>query len=86
MIIKDSLCSSNISLLCFKNGFLMYNLAIFKLVEQDIIINILKNIKYNIGDRLPLKYIRTGTLINNVEILPGCGGKLLRAAGSFGKI
>ncbi len=41
-----------------------------------------KNIEIKIGNALELKDIPPGTLIHNVEILPGSGGKLARSAGS----
>lgn len=39
-----------------------------------------------IGNTLPLKNIPEGTPIFNLELMPGDGGKLVRAAGSFAKI
>tara|TARA_B100001250_G_scaffold398346_1_gene406445 strand:+ start:33 stop:863 length:831 start_codon:yes stop_codon:yes gene_type:complete len=41
-----------------------------------------KNVEIKIGNALELKDIPPGTLIHNVEILPGSGGKLARSAGS----
>ena len=34
------------------------------------------------GNALPLEYIPTGTLVHNVELRPGQGGKMARSAGS----
>ncbi len=34
------------------------------------------------GNALELRYIPTGTLVHNVELKPGAGGKLVRSAGS----
>jgi large subunit ribosomal protein L2 len=39
-----------------------------------------------VGNVLPLKDIPEGTLINNVEITPGDGGKLVRTSGSFARV
>ena len=38
------------------------------------------------GNVLPLKNMPDGTLINNIEVRPGDGGKLVRSSGSFAKI
>jgi large subunit ribosomal protein L2 len=34
------------------------------------------------GNRLPIRNIPVGTFINDVELIPGQGGKLARSAGS----
>ncbi|MDD4878581.1 MAG: 50S ribosomal protein L2 [Candidatus Nanoarchaeia archaeon] len=39
-----------------------------------------------IGNTLPLKNIPEGTLIYNIELQPGDGGKLARTAGSFARV
>jgi len=44
------------------------------------------NYKPKVGDVIPLKLIDEGTLIHNIEVTPGDGGKLVRASGSFAKI
>lgn len=38
------------------------------------------------GNTLPLKSLPEGTLIYNIEAVPGDGGKFVRASGTFGKI
>ncbi|HLC88582.1 MAG TPA: 50S ribosomal protein L2 [Candidatus Nanoarchaeia archaeon] len=38
------------------------------------------------GNVLPLREIPEGTLIHNIELSPGDGGKLVRSSGTFGKI
>ena len=40
----------------------------------------------SVGNTLPLKKIPDGTLIYNIEINPGDGGKLVRAAGSHARV
>jgi large subunit ribosomal protein L2 len=40
----------------------------------------------NIGNTLPLKEIPLGTSIHNIELIPGRGGQLVRAAGTSAKI
>jgi large subunit ribosomal protein L2 len=38
------------------------------------------------GNALPIRAIPLGTVIHNVEAQPGSGGKMIRAAGSFGQL
>jgi len=42
-----------------------------------------QNVPKRIGNTLPLRNIPVGTLIHNIELKPGSGGKYARAAGSF---
>jgi large subunit ribosomal protein L2 len=44
------------------------------------------NISIAIGNALPLKNIPLGCEIHNLELYPGKGAQLLRAAGAFGKV
>ena len=41
-----------------------------------------KSVEISIGNSLELKNIPQGTLVHNVELIPGNGGKLARSAGS----
>lgn len=45
-----------------------------------------KNASISIGNCLPLAKIPLGTLIHNIELFPGKGGQLVRAAGASAKI
>ena len=38
------------------------------------------------GNRLPLKFIPVGTFVYNIEIKAGNGAKMVRSAGSFGRV
>ncbi|GAV67138.1 Ribosomal_L2_C domain-containing protein [Cephalotus follicularis] len=44
------------------------------------------NINSQIGSCMPLSSMRIGTMIHNIEMNPGQGGKLVRAAGTCAKI
>lgn len=39
-----------------------------------------------VGNRMKLKYIPIGTLVHNIELSPGKGGKIVRSAGTAAKI
>lgn len=75
-----------IALLLYKNGFFSYILSSFQLSIGNIIYssNRLFLSINEIGSHGILSNISAGTLIHNLENSPSCGGKLLRAAGSFG--
>lgn len=45
-----------------------------------------ENVEIKVGNTLPLKNIPNGTLVHNIELKPGQGGKLMRSAGTFGKV
>ena len=71
-----------IMLVCYQDGVRRYHLAPEGIkVGETIICS--ENAEQKIGNRLPLKNINPGTEIYEIEIFPGSGGKLVRAAGSF---
>ncbi|KAK4387891.1 60S ribosomal protein L2, mitochondrial [Sesamum angolense] len=45
-----------------------------------------QDISSHVGSCMPLSNMRIGTIIHNIEIRPGQGGKLVRAAGTSAKI
>jgi large subunit ribosomal protein L2 len=71
-----------IALICYKNGILTYIISPKNIKPGDIISSGI-NIQSKIGNSLPLKNILVGTIIHNIEDVPGKGGKLVRAAGSY---
>ncbi len=62
------------------------NVRNYILCPQDLKVGDLiesgKNVEIKIGNCLELKDIPPGTLVHNVELIPGNGGKLARSAGS----
>jgi len=44
------------------------------------------SVPLSIGNNLPLEYIPLGTSIHNIELIPNCGGQMVRAAGTYAKI
>jgi large subunit ribosomal protein L2 len=82
----DSFRSSFISLVLYKNGFLSYILSPRALKIGDVIFSSFYAFLYKVGDTLPLRFMQIGTLVHNVELIPGVGGKLLRSAGVYGKV
>jgi large subunit ribosomal protein L2 len=41
-----------------------------------------ENIEVNVGNTMPLEKIPVGTVVHNVELIPGKGGQIARSAGS----
>ena len=73
--------SCHIMLVKFEDNEFKYYLAPNKIKIGDIIQNG-PNAEVKVGNSLQLKDIPTGLSVHNVEIQPGAGGKLARAAGS----
>ncbi len=73
--------SCHIMLIKFEDSDRAYYLAPQKIKVGDIIFNG-PNSEIKIGNALPLKDIPVGMDIHNVELQPGAGGKIARAAGA----
>ncbi len=74
--------TARIALVCYENGIRRYILAPDGLKVGDKITEG-ENAPIKLGNALPLYKIPVGTLIHNVEMHPGKGGQLARAAGTF---
>ena len=72
--------SANIALIQYEDGTLNYILAPLGLKDGDKVISGAKS-DIKIGNCLPIENIPVGTLIHNIELNPGQGGKLVRTAG-----
>ena len=72
--------TSNIALIKNEDGTLNYILAPLGLKDGDKVISGAKS-DIRIGNCLPIENIPVGTLIHNIELNPGQGGKLVRTAG-----
>ena len=73
--------SARIALLHYADGEKAYILAPARL-EIGAMIESGPNADIRPGNALPLENIPTGTLVHNVELKPGQGGKMARSAGS----
>ena len=73
--------SANIALVEYKDGERRYILAPLGLKDGDIVMSG-ANVDIKPGNSLPIENIPVGTMIHNVELNPGQGGKLVRAAGT----
>ena len=72
--------SANIALIEYEDGERAYILAPIGLKDGDKVVSGV-NSDIKVGNCLPIENIPVGTMIHNIELNPGQGGKLVRAAG-----
>jgi len=77
--------SSFISLIKYEDGEYRYILSPQNLSAGNTVISDNKT-EINNGNCLPLKNIPVGTNIHNIELKPGAGGQIARAAGTYAQI
>ncbi len=77
--------SANIALVCYADGEKRYIIAPEGLKVGDVIYSG-ETADIKIGNTLPLANIPLGTLIHNVELKPGKGAQLCRAAGNAAQL
>ena len=74
-----------IALLKYQDGELAYILAPQRLKVGDVVVAATKaDVKP--GNAMPLANIPVGTIIHNIELKPGAGGKMSRSAGTFSQL
>ena len=72
--------TSNIALIKYEDETLSYILAPVGLKDGDTVVSG-ANSDIRVGNCLPIENIPVGTMIHNIELNPGQGGKLVRTAG-----
>ena len=77
--------SANIALLHYADGEKRYIIAPFGLNVGDTVVSG-EGADIKIGNAIPLKNIPVGTMIHNIELLPGKGGQLVRSAGNAAQL
>jgi len=77
--------NANISLINYQDGEKRYILHPENLKIGDLVVSG-KGSEIKVGNALPLENIPLGTDVHNVELFPGKGGQLVRAAGTSAKI
>ena len=74
-----------IALLRYDDGELAYILAPQKLRAGDQVIAS-EQVDINPGNAMPMRNMPVGTIIHNIEMKPGKGGQLARAAGNYAQL
>ena len=77
--------TANIALICYADGEKSYITAPNGLKVGDVLMNG-ENAEVKVGNCLPLSAIPVGTEIHNIELYPGKGGQLVRAAGNTAQL
>ncbi len=77
--------TSNIALIKYEDGTISYILAPVGLKDGDTVMSG-ANADIKIGNCLPIENIPVGTMIHNIELNPGQGGKLVRTAGGAAQL
>jgi len=77
--------SAFIALIKYEDGDLAYILAPQRVREGDQVIAG-ASVDIKPGNAMPMQAIPVGTIVHNVEMKPGKGGQLARAAGSYAQI
>jgi large subunit ribosomal protein L2 len=78
--------SSRIALLVYADGEKRYILAPLGLKVNDTVLSSQLEGEVRVGNSLPLGRIPMGTMVHNVEIYPGRGGQMVRAAGAAAQL
>lgn len=74
--------SARIALLQYTDGVKTYILAPLGLKVGDQIVASKSKVDIKVGNRLSLEHIPVGTLVHALELVPGKGAQLIRAAGT----
>ena len=77
--------TANIALICYADGEKSYILAPEGLTDGMTVMSG-ENAEVRVGNSLPLANIPIGTMIHNIELYPGKGGQMVRAAGNAAQL
>ena len=77
--------SAHIALIQYEDGTKSYIIAPEGLKVNDVV-EAGAGVDIKVGNALPLANIPVGTVVHNVELYPGRGGQLARAAGNFAQL
>ena len=77
--------TANIALIKYADGEKSYIIAPYGLKVGDVLMNG-ENAEVKVGNCLPLANIPVGTEVHNIELYPGKGGQLVRAAGNSAQL
>jgi large subunit ribosomal protein L2 len=77
--------TARIALLKYADGERRYIIAPLGLKVGDTLMSG-PNAEIKVGNALPVKNIPLGTIIHNIELRPGEGGKLARSAGAYAQL
>lgn len=76
----------HIALLQYEDGQKRYILAPIGLTDGDEVVSSNNQVEPKVGNSMPLRAIPAGLDVHNVEMVPGKGGQMCRAAGAFARL
>jgi large subunit ribosomal protein L2 len=74
--------TSFIALIKYKDGELAYIIAPQRLAAGDVVVSG-DRVDVKPGNAMPLSAVPVGTIVHNIEMKPGKGGQIARAAGTY---
>lgn len=77
--------TARIALLHYADGEKRYILAPKELLVGQTVISG-ENVEPKVGNALPIKNVPPGTLVHNLELIPGGGARLIRSAGTHATV
>lgn len=78
--------SARIALLVYADGEKRYILAPLGLRVGNTVVSSRKSAEVYVGNAMPLERIPLGTTVHNIELYPGRGGQMVRAAGASAQV
>ncbi len=78
----DPIRGARVALLSYMDGDKRYVIAPVDLKVGNTVVSSQKQIEYNAGNSMPLKYLQAGIPIYNIELKKGGGGVIARSAGN----
>jgi large subunit ribosomal protein L2 len=74
--------TSFIALIKYRDGELAYIIAPQRLAQGDVVVSG-DRVDVKPGNAMPLAAVPVGTIVHNIEMKPGKGGQIARAAGTY---
>ncbi len=78
--------SANIALVQYEDGEKRYFLAPLGVTDGTVLITDPMGADIKPGNAMQIQFIPVGTLIHNIELMPGKGGQLVRSAGAAAQL
>lgn len=85
-IVYDPNRSARLALVFYEDGSKGLILAAHSLSVGDEVVSSQNKVALRVGNRMPLKYIPSGTQVYNLEFQPGKGGQIVRSAGAAAQV
>lgn len=81
----DPMRTAHLALIHYVDGEKSYIVAPEGLKKGDKVVSG-ESVPPDIGNALPMKYIPIGSVVHNIELIPGKGAAMARSAGSFAQL